>query len=88
MFFGVGRANGGVEFLEPSGVSWEGSRAVFCEVDFVEPRLEVFVAKFVDVGVAVDLYVVLCLCDINPIEHVQQALAFQGDRERIVDEVE
>ncbi len=88
MFFRVGRADGGVEFLEPSGVSWKGSRAVLRDMDFVQPRLEVLVTKFVDVRVAVDLYVVLCLRDINPIEHVQQALAFQGDRERIIDEVE
>ncbi len=88
MFFRVGWADGGVEFLEPSGVSWKGSRAVLREMDFVQPRLEVFVTNFVDVRVADNLFVVLCLCDINPVEHVQQALAFQGDQERIIDEVE
>ncbi len=79
LFVRVGQANGCVELLELSGVSREGSWTGFSEMDLVEPRLEVFGTKFVDVGMAIDFDVVLCLRDINSIEHVQQALAFQGD---------
>jgi hypothetical protein len=80
-------AHSSIEFLEPCAVPERG-RAVFCEGNFVEPGIEVFGAKFIDVGVTINLDVVLCLHDINAIEHIREALSFDGHGKFFVEHIE
>ena len=54
----------------------------------MEPSINVLFTKFVDVSVAVDFYVVSCLCDINAIVHVDEALTFERDAEVVFNEVQ
>ena len=54
----------------------------------VEPSIVVFVTELVDVSVAVDFDIVLCLCDVNAVKHVNEALTFERDTEAVIDEVE
>ncbi len=48
-------------------------------------KYHVLFTEFVDVGVAVNFYVVSYLCDINSVVHVDEALAFERDAEVIFD---
>ena len=57
-------------------------------MQFAKPRFKVFIAKLVDVGVTVNLDVILRLYHVNPIEHVQEPLTLDWHREFFVKHVE
>ena len=88
LFFWIIGANCGVEFLEPNGACWEWEWFGLCDRCVVEPSINVFFTEFVDVCVAVDLDIVSCLCDVDAIEHVNEAMTFQRDAEVVFNEVE
>ena len=54
----------------------------------MKPSVNVFFTEFVNVGVAVYLDVVPCLCDIDAVEHVHESLAFEWDTKVVIDIVE
>ena len=83
----VGGAGCCVEFLEPDWTCWEGDWFVFCDGRVVKSSVNVFFAEFFNVGVAVYLDVVPCLCDIDAVEHVNEALAFEGNTKWVVNNV-
>ena len=76
-----------VEFLEPDWACWKGNWFVFCDRCVVEPSVDILFTDFVDVGVAVYFDVVPCLCDIDAVEHVNEALAFEGNAEVVINYV-
>ena len=89
LFIGIARSGGGVEFLDPSGIGWEGGRAVFGHWYRVEPSVEVFCAEFIDVCMAVDFNVVAGLNNVDTVEHVDETLPFdERDLEFIINHVE
>jgi hypothetical protein len=88
LFVGITRSDGGVEFLDPSGIGREGGRAVLGQRYLFEPSVKVFFAEFVDVRMAVDFDLVAGLYDVDTIEHVEKTLPFEWDLELIVDHVE
>ena len=53
----------------------------------VEPSIILLFAEFVDVCVAVNFDVVMCLCDVNAVEHVNESLLFERYTEAVIDEV-
>ena len=53
----------------------------------MKPSVNVFFTEFADIGVAVYLDVVPCLCDMDAVEHVDEALAFEGDTKVVIDNV-
>ena len=77
MLGGIARANGGVEFLDPSGIGREWGRTVLGQRYLVEPSVEVFFAEFVDVRMAINFDIVAGLRDVDTIEHVQKTLSFE-----------
>ena len=50
-----------------------------------EPGVDVLLAEFVDVRVAIDFNVVFRLDDIHAIEHIEEALSFQWYTQHVVD---
>ena len=54
----------------------------------MEPSIDVIFTEFVDVCVAVNLDIVSCLCDIDAIVHVNEALTFERGAEVVFNEVE
>ena len=49
LFVGIARANGGVEFLDPSGIGREWGRTILGQRYLFEPSVKVFFAEFVNV---------------------------------------
>ncbi len=61
---------------------------IITEWDLVEPGVKVLVAEFVNISVAVDFNVVLCLHDIDSVEHIKQALAFDRHSQLFIQHIE
>ena len=88
MFIGIARADGGIEFLDPSSIGWEWGRTVLGQRYLFEPSVKVFFAEFVDIRMAINFDIVAGLCDVDTIEHVKKTLPFEWDPEFIIDHVE
>ena len=88
MFVGIARANGGVEFLDPSGIGREWGRTILGQRYLFEPSVKVFFTEFVNVRMAINFDIVAGLCDIDTIEHVKETLPFEWYPEFIIDHVE
>ena len=88
LFVGIARANGGVEFLDPSGIGREWGRTILGQRYLFEPSVKVFFTEFVNVRMAINFDIVAGLCDIDTIEHVKETLPFEWYPEFIIDHVE
>jgi hypothetical protein len=53
----------------------------------MHPTGEIFLTCLLNKRMAVNLDIVTSLCDIDAIEHIQEALAFDGDRQAVVQHV-
>ena len=78
---------GGVERFDPSWRGWKWSRFIFGKWHIPEPGVDVLLAEFVDVRVAVDFDVVFRLDDVHAVEHIEEALSFQWYTQHVVDGV-
>ncbi len=88
MFIGIARADGGIEFLDPSGIGQKWGRTVLGQRYLFEASVKVFFAGFVDVRMAINFDIVASLCDIDTIEHVKETLPFEWNPEFVIDRVE
>ena len=85
---GIIGSSGAVEIFYPILLSRYWGRSIIGDVQFAKPRFEVFTAKLVDVGVAVNLDVIPHLYHVNPVEHVQEPLTLDRHSEFLVKHVE
>ena len=88
LFIGIARADGGIEFFDPSGISREWGRTVLGQRYLFEPSVKVFFAEFLDVCMAINFDIVAGLSDVDTIEHVKETLPFEWDPEFIIHHVE
>ncbi len=63
--------NCGVELLKLCAVGRERCRLIHSGRNSVKPGVEVLGAEFIDICVAVNFNVMLCLSEINAIEHIK-----------------
>ncbi len=84
MIISIGGSNCGTKLLQPVLVSWERDKTVIHNWDSMHPTGRPLLTGFFNNGVAVNLDVITGLSDVDPIEHVQIALAFDGDGEAII----
>ena len=75
---GISQTNCGIKLFEPCGVGQKWGGAACSEWDFTKPRVKVLLTEFPNVGMAVDYDIVACLCDVNAIKHVKEALLLEG----------
>ena len=54
----------------------------------MKPSVNVFFTEFVNLGVAVYLDVVPCLCDVDAFENVNESLAFDGYAKVVINNFE
>ncbi len=54
----------------------------------MEPSINVFFTKLINVCVAIDRDVVPCLCDVDTIKHIQQSLSLKGNGQLVIYEIE
>ena len=87
MDLGIIGSCGGVERFDPSWRRWKWSRLILGNWHIPEPGVDVFLAEFVDVCVAIDFNVVFCLDNVNTIEHIEEALSFEWYTQHVVDGV-
>ena len=87
MDLGVIGSCGGVERFNPSWRGWKWSRFILGNWHIPEPGVDVFLAKFVDVCMTIDFNVVFCLDDVYAVEHIKEALSFEGNTQHVVDDV-
>ncbi len=67
-----------IKLFEPCGVSRKQGGAVYSEWDFTKPCVKVLLTEFPNAGMAVKIDVVACLCDVNTVDHVKEALLLEG----------
>ncbi len=70
MCVGIGGSSCGIEAFDPIAFQWKRGGAISRERDLGEPRGKVFSAHFVDVGMAINFYVVPRLDDFDAIKHI------------------
>jgi hypothetical protein len=86
LFFRIGRSHSGIESLDPGSIGRKRSWRILSHGKFIKPSCKILFAKFVDVCVAVNFYVVACLGDVNTIKNVKEALSFQRNRQLVVNQ--